>query len=275
LILSEILDEYKDSDDKRKIIKEFTNSIWKSKYRFKTYTKYYTYKVKENSLGNREDLIDLFNKYKVIEFTFCKSYFTKRMNPADYIRIHINNMYGFLVNKEVYLPKEYYKILLTPRDEYFKAINMIKNNEDIDCDEVRLRIESALNEAEQVKQIGIQKKLDIGWTDYKKLINTYIERIMNNYIPLHEYEQQHGWELNVKVDGWSEDNYIIRYFCKSLTGYLRNYVRDSKPKEVKQKKCKLCNKEIESNSNRQKFCAVCWKERSKELKRNWWNKQLF
>lgn len=107
------------------------------------------------------------------------------------------------------------------------------------------------------------------WTEYKKLISEYIERIFQNYIPSHEYEKKHGWEVRVNTDSWSEDNYIVKYFCKSLTGYMRNYVRDQKPKKDIEKNCVGCSKRIVANSNRQKYCNSCWKTiRNEQVRKN-------
>lgn len=260
-MLSEIIEKYQESNEYHmsEIIKEFTDLIWNSKYGFKTYKKYHIYKVNEDLLNNRNDLIQLFNKYKIIEYMVCRSFYDTELNPVDYIRIHINNMYGYLTSKDIYLSKEYYKLLLTPKHKYFATIDKIKNGEEINCDEIQIEIATALNEVEVIKEKSNNKKLDLKWLDYKKLINMYIERLFNNYIPPHEYEKKNGWEMHVNVDGWSEDNYIVKYFCKSLTGYLRNYVRNSKPKEVKKKKCIKCGTPIDNTNNKKKYCLTCAK----------------
>src|SRR5690606_14966227 len=112
--------------------------------------------------------------------------------------------------------------LKTPKQEYFKAV---KKRGNVNYEEVKERIEKALAEAEMVKKESIAKKIDMPFKDYKQLINGFIERIFNNYIPIEEYEKKHGWDFKVFVDSWSEDNFIIKYFCKSLTGYMRKYVK--------------------------------------------------
>lgn len=186
-MLSELLEDYKDTNDidqKNQLIAEFINMLWSSTYVFKKMKKQYTYKVNEELLKDRNDLLELFQKHKQIDITYCKSYYSKKLNSIDYIRIHINNMFGYLVDKNVYLPKEYYQLLLTPKKEYYETIKKIKNGESVDCNEIRNRIETSLVEAEQIKQLAVTNKIDLKWKDYKKLINTYIERLFNNYIPL-------------------------------------------------------------------------------------------
>jgi hypothetical protein len=163
-------------------------------------------------------------------------------------------MYGLLVDKDVYLPKEYYQLLLTPKREYYNTIELIKNGKNVSCEEINNKIQFSLMEAEQIKNEAQNKKINMKWYDYKNLISAYIERIFNNYIPVHEYEEKHGWEMKVNVDGWSENNYLIKYFCKSLTGYMRNYIKSLNKEE---KKCKNCGTKINPSSNRQKYCDVC------------------
>lgn len=256
-MLSELLEEYKETDKNKQVIREFTKLLWDSKYTFKKHKKYYKYEVDKEVFKDRQDLIELFEKYKLIEFTFCKSYYKKRLEHIDYIKIHINNMYAFLVDKTVYLPKEYYQLLLTPKNEYFTTLKALKNGEVVDYDKVNHKIEFSLMEAEEIKSQAIHNKINLKWSDYKDLINIYTERIFNNYIPPNEYEAEHGWEMKVNVDGWNEDNYIVKYFCKSLTGYMRNYVKSLNQEE---KKCKNCGKAIDTTSNRQKYCEKCKKE---------------
>ena len=260
LFLNELLDEYKNSDEKKKILDEFLLQLWSSKFTFKKYSRYFTYKVNNDLLGNNEELIELFNKYNKIEYKVAKSQYNKQLSSIDYVRIHINNMYGYLTDKDVYYKKEYYKLLLTPKNEYFKAINLIKNGEvnEIDICEIENKIIESLNKAEKIKTECINKKHNITWHKYKKLINGFIGRIFENYIPLHEYEKEHGWDMKVTVDGWNEDNYVIKYICKSLTGYMRNYIRDLKPKEIKIKNCVVCGETI-YGGNRKKYCDKCWK----------------
>jgi hypothetical protein len=259
-LLSELLEEYKTVENKQMVIDEFINLLWSSKYTLKKHKKVYSYEIDEEIFRDRQDLIELFSKYKLIEFTFCKSYYKKRLDYIDYIRVHVNNMYAYLVDTTVYLPKEYYQLLLTPKKEYFKTLSMLKNGEKVDYEEVKYKIEFSLIEAEEIKSQVLHNKINLKWSEYKKLINTYIERIFNNYLSPAEYENEHGWEMKVNVDGWNENNYIVKYFCKSLTGYLRNYMTSLKPKEIKKKFCVGCGKEIKSKSNRQKYCDDCKKK---------------
>lgn len=262
MFLNQILEEYKEADNKDVILNRFLDNLWHSKFTLHKYKKYYKYEINEQLLDNRIDLIELFNKYKTIEFTVCRSFYKNQiLKPIDYIRIHINNMYGYLVDKDVYYNKYYYDLLLKPKKEYYKITKIMKSNgnlDSIDYQEVKNNIEQALSEAEIFKEQSIAKKYNIKFSQYKKLINTYIKRIFDNYIPIEEYEKKHGWDANITVDGWSEDNYIIKYFCKSLTGYMRNYIKDLN--SGKYIECVNCGELIIPTNNRQKYCKSCWKE---------------
>lgn len=272
MFLNQLFDEYYETEDKQEIIKKFIDSLWKSKYRFSKYSKYYSYKVKDELLHNRDELINLFKQFENIEYKVCKSFSKKRLDSIDYIRIHINNMYGFLIDKDVYYSKEYYKLLLSPKQEYLKTVRLLKDGLEVDVDQIKNVIENKLVEAEKLKHSSIKKKINMTWSQYKKLIDSYISRIFDNYIPVHEYEKKHGWEMKVDVSYWSEENYIIKYFCKSLTGYLRNYVRDSKPKDAKIKKCIICQSEFECLSDKKLYCMKCKKNKQLEWQRNSMNK---
>ena len=280
MFLNEILDEYRDSDEVRKkeILNNFLELLWKSKCKYKKYRKYSTYKVNEKALNYREDLINLFNKFNKLEYTVCKSYYNKKLDFIDYIRIHINNIYGYLFDEDVYYAKEYYNLLFTPKKEYFKTINLIKNNRDFDINDVKNNIENAIKKAEEIKQKSINKKIKMKWSDYKKLVNSFIEKIFNNYMTIEEYEEKYGWDIRINIDGWSEDNYIIKYFCKSLTGYFRNYIREFRGFKYNDKiiHCIQCGIPIKQTSNRRQYCSSCWKKRHQELKNKWkrekWNK---
>ena len=267
-MLNELLEEYKDTDDKEAVLDEFLNMLWSSKYTLKKHKKYFSYNVNSVALGNDERLIELFEKHNHIELSFCKSYYKKKMNNIDYIRIHVNNMYGLLVDKNLYLPKAYYQLMLTPKKEYFHVTELIRNGQSVDYNEVRNRIDFSLTQAERIKTENNNRKINIKWSEYKKLINTHIKRLFENYMSPEEYEDIHGWQMKIHIDGWSENNYVIRYFCKSLTGYMRTYIRDSK---VKKKYCATCGIDV---SNRNRYCLSCYNVLRKE-NRSKYNKSYY
>jgi hypothetical protein len=272
LFLNHILDEYKEVDDSEKdrILNDFIGCLWNSKCFFRKYKRYYTYDIREEILDGRRDLIELFNKYTRIEYNVCQSYILKNLSSVDYIRIHINNMYGLLFDKDVYYDEEYYKLLKTPKNEYFKVVKYKKehgNVDNISIKKIKINIDSAFKKAEIIKQKSIDKKHNIKFEWYKNLINSSVRSIFNNYISVEEYENKYGWDLDIIVDGWHEDNYIISYFCKSLTGYMRNYIR--KIKTGKYRHCVNCGLLISPTNNKMKYCQQCAREAELEKYRRY------
>ncbi|MVP00808.1 hypothetical protein [Paenibacillus lutrae] len=261
MFLSELLEDYKESDEQRAILQAFVDRVWKSKCSSKKYERYYSFQICSASLDNREDLIQLFTSYNRISYTVFKSYYTQKIEPVDQIRIHLNNVYAFLCDPEVYYPKEYYSLLLTPKREYFKTVSQIKNGEKVEAPPIQAAIAQALEQAMNIRKQSIENKANLSWSEYKKIINSYIERIFSNYIPVEDYEKKHGWELRAPVDWWSEDHYAIKYMCTCITGYMRNYVRDRKPKAVKEKLCSLCKESFFYKSSKRLYCDSCKKQK--------------
>lgn len=265
--LTEILEDYKDGDDKLKkdILIDFKKKLWSSKCKFKKYTKKYSFIIDENIIL-RQDLKDLLSQYNSIEYMVNKSIYKSKMSSIDYIKVHINNLYGVKFDNDVYLYKKYYDYLLTPKKEYFKIINFIKQGGDeskIDIEHIEKNIIRSLELAKKEKMKSINRKCNLKWTEYKKLINKYIERIFNNFIPLEEYEDDDNWEIdNVIIDGWNEDNYIISYICTSLSGYIKNYCNSyfNIKKNKKYIYCINCGIPIEKINNKIKYCKLCAKK---------------
>lgn len=265
-MLNEILENYYEDQD-GEIIQDFKLSLWGSKYVFKKYKKKYTYEVNEEKLNNNKDLIELFKKYETVEVKYCKSFYKSNLDSIDYIRIHINNMYGYLVDDEVYLPREYYKLLNVPRNEYYKAIAYIEKGGVVNLEDIKSRIEDSFNKAEETKKERIDKKINLTFNEYMEIINIYIDRLFDNYIPPFEYEIKHGWELRNGVAGWSEDNYAVKYFCTSLTGYMKNYIKSLQPKEEKFKGCKSCGESFKYKSSKKLYCDKCRSKKQLEWQR--------
>ncbi|QSF43282.1 hypothetical protein [Paenibacillus tianjinensis] len=273
IYLNEVMQEYRDlrmESDKSAVIKDFTSNLWKSKCGFKKETKYFTFNVDHGLLEGRPDLIKLFEQYKNIEYKICKSFY-KQVDNIDYIKIRINNLYAYYIDKEVYRGKEYYSLLRKPRNEYFKALKLIKDGygDIIDSQEVEDVIKKSLSRAAEIKKEMTEIKLQMSWAEYKSLIDSSIVKIFKNYKTIDEYEEEHGWEQ--KVDAiWNEDNYIVKYFVKSIHGYLLTYIRDSKPKEEIKKYCVVCDEELQVTNNRKKYCNLCARDKHNEVKRRVW-----
>lgn len=254
-MLSELLEDYQEYNEDE-ALDEFIDLLWSSNYGLRTYKKYYTFQVEPTALNNDEKLIEIFKPYQSTEIQYAKTYHKDKPDSIDMIRIHINNMYMYLTNDDVYLKKEYYEEKLKPRSLYYETIKKLKSNELIDADYIKEQLELSQTIAEKYKLESQLKKIKLDFNAYKELINDYIYRLFNNYKPPYKYEQEHGWELKASHDGWNEDNYVVKYFCKSLTGYMMNHVNKLKPKN-RIKKCKLCDNQFSFKSSKKKYCDDC------------------
>lgn len=262
-MLNELLEDYQEFNEDE-ALEEFTKLLWSSKYGLRTYKKYYSFTIQESALNNNEELVKVFEPYQNIELKYAKSYYNEKMSSIDMIRIHINNMFMYLTDKEVYLSSDYYKQMKIPKQKYYDTIKDIKDKKDINIEELRLEIEQSVEKASILKEERIKSKINLSFKEYKEVINNYIIRLFNNYKTPEQYENEFGWELNVLNDAWHEDNYIVKYFCKSLTGYMMNYIRDNSHRK---KQCKSCCI-ILSNRNRSGYCKNCYQEyRKKYIKR--------
>ncbi|MCL1696277.1 hypothetical protein [Lysinibacillus sp. BPa_S21] len=255
-MLNELLEDYQEFNEDE-ALDEFIRLLWSSDYGCRTYRKTYAFKLQPELLNNNDELIKIFEPYQKIKIRHVISYYNDKPNSIDMIRIHINNMYMYLTNSEVYMSKEYFNFKIQPKKLYFKTIERIKNGEVVNIDEIRNQLLDFEKKTEELRLRDVGKKIELPFNEYKKIINGYIFRIFNNYKSPFEYEQENGWELNVIHDAWHEDNYIVKYFCKSLTGYMKNYIRNNKEKEIRKKKCNHCNEEFIIANNNQKYCTIC------------------
>lgn len=273
LYLYEIIEDYKECDsvDKQNdLFNLFCSSLWKSKNKRRIYTKTIKFKV-------RDDLIDsnigqIFNNWSIIEYKGYKA-MSKEDEWQDLIRQKINNLYTKYFDNDVILNKEYMDLLKTPKNLYYRWIK----GYDIDIDNLVNIIDEAITNANNVKIKYQKQKMKLSWDEYKKLIEIYLRKIFDNCITINEYENKHGIPNYLLLNEFStEDNFYIRYICKSLESYMRNYQKEyyniKRGRNKKYKHCQECGSLIESNGNNTKYCKECKEIKRKETKRNWWNK---
>lgn len=272
-MLNELLEDYQEYNEDE-ALEEFIKLLWASKYGLRTYKRYYSFKIQETALSNNQELIEIFKPYENIELKYAKSYYKEKMSSIDMIRIHINNMYMYLTDKEVYLSSEYYRQMKIPKQKYYETIKRIKDGEDVDFASLKSEVVNSMTKASILKEERVKNKIDLSFKEYKKLVNNYILRLFNNYKTPEQYEEEFGWEMNVLNDAWHEDNYIVKYFCKSLTGYMMHYTRDNQEKKYKSIKCKDCGTEILKDSRRVLYCKKCSTERRKLKAREYSRKSM-
>ena len=114
--------------------------------------------------------------------------------------------------------------------------------------------------------------MELSWSEYKKVIEGFFHRCFDNCRLIEDYEDKS--KLNTIYDFINEDNFYVKYFCKSLEGEMLKFqkqyfgVRDHK----KYNRCKICGKLIEKKGRNHKYCYDCKHKKQLEWQRNSMNK---
>lgn len=266
--LYEIIDEYKNTDseeEKNEIFKSFCSSIWASENKRRTYTKVIRFNVKENLINT--DVGQVFDTWSEVEYTGYKA-MSKETDWISLIRQKVNNLYTKYFDKEVILQKDYIYELSTPKRLYYQWIDGIE----MDSNELTDIIDDAIDKAEKLKVRYQKQKMDLSWNEYKQVIETFLQRIFNTCQVIDDYEDK--TKLVTLIDFMNEDNFYIKYFCKSLENHMKNYNKEyyslKRGRNKKYKRCKLCGSLIEAIGKNIQYCDECRKLKRLETKRNWW-----
>ena len=254
--LNEVFNTYyesKDNKQKHNIKEGFKKIVW-STLPYTKLDRHFSYMVSYNNIDD-ESVIKIFEKYRYMEYKLLKSrYNINKLDKEDLIKARINSNYGKYFDKEVYLKKEYYRALAQYKNIYY---NYLKGEVE------ELESEVSVNDeiVKRFKEESLQRKNDMTWSYYKSFVNMCLDKIFENYIPIDEKIKVAEFKPNHILD-WDEDNYILVYVNKSLNGYLKNYINETrgKRKQKKYKKCACCQKLIEIKSNKTKYCETCAKK---------------
>lgn len=260
--LYEIIDDYKHSDsDKEKsdIFKSFCSSIWSSENKRRVYTKTIRFSVRKDLL--QTDVGQVFDVWSEVEYTGYKA-MTKETDWCSLIRQKVNNLYTRYFDEEVILKKDYMNLLNTPKQLYYQWIDGIE----MDADELTTIIDDAIDDAQKLKVTYQKQKMELSWSEYKKIIEGFFQRCFDNCKLIEDYEKDSKY-CGI-YDFMNEDNFYIKYFCKSLESYMQNYqkqyyglyIKGSKDKKYKIKRCQSCGKMIEIKNKKDfstKYCNEC------------------
>lgn len=284
--------ESNNADEKKRLRKLFSKHLWKS-IPYKKGYRSFRFDVVDTLIDN-EEVAELFRKHQRIKYQVLKSrYDINKLSKLDLVRARINSNYGKYCDKDVYLDKDYYKHLAHIRNIYFNYIDGKYES----VEDVKNEVNNTYNKAMQLKEVAESGKLKMSWDEYQELIEGWLDRIFENYIPVDE-NPNIDWEDNMIWD-WDEDNCILCYINSSLNGYLKNYIRDTNKlkekiciqcgatiiqaktnqkycnecKSLKKKKndicCAECGVKIENPKPRQRFCELCRKEKDKQRHRRY------
>ena len=264
--LYEIIDDYKHSDsdeEKDDIFKSFCSSIWSSENKRRVYTKTIRFSVRKDLL--QTDIGQVFDVWSEVEYTGYKA-MTKETDWCSLIRQKVNNLYTRYFDKDVILKKDYMNLLNTPKRLYYQWIDGIE----MDTDELTTIIDDAIDDAQKLKVTYQKQKMELSWSEYKKVIEGFFQRCFDNCKLIEDYEKDSKY-CGI-YDFMNEDNFYIKYFCKCLETYMKNYqkqyyglyVNGSKNKGYKIKRCKTCGKMIKNTGNKKMYCDECAKNSKKE-----------
>lgn len=266
--LYEIIDDYKHSnsdEEKSDIFKSFCSSVWSCNNKRRVYNKTIKFSVKKDLLNT--EIGQVFNTWSEIEYKGYKP-MTKENDWCNLIRQKVNNLYTRYCDKEVILKKDYMNLLKTPKNLYYQWID----GTELNADELTTTIDNAIDDAEKLKITYQKQKMALSWNDYKKNVEEFFQRCFDNCRLIEDYENNS--KLNSIYDFMNEDNFYVKYFCKSLEGEMLKFqkqyfgVRDHK----KYKRCQLCGKLIEKTGKNHKYCDECKHKKQLEWQRNSMNK---
>lgn len=253
--LYEIIDDYKHSDsdeEKDDIFKSFCSSIWSNDNKRRIYTKTIRFSVRKDLLAT--DVGQVFDVWSEIEYKGYKS-MSKETDWCSLIRQKVNNLYTRYFDKEVILKKDYMNLLNTPKRLYYQWIDGVK----MDADELTIIIDDAIDDAQKLKITYQKQKMELTWSEYKKVIEGFFQRCFDNCKLIEDYEKDSKY-CGI-YDFINEDNFYIKYFCKSLESYMKNYNKEyyglKRGRDKKYKRCKICGRMIEKIHNRKIYCDDC------------------
>ncbi|MCD3319541.1 hypothetical protein G8V07_14225 [Clostridium botulinum D/C] len=222
--LTEVIDFYQNVDNeeqKMEIFNRFLKMLWNSKCKYRKYNKHIKFNLKGGVLQNPH-LCKIFEQYKDIQYPVIQSiYKNTSLESIDYIKIHINNLYAYNFDKDVYYNKEYYTLLYKAKKEYYNTLEHIEN---ININELEEKLKDTYNKASEIKAEYMSKKYDVNWEDYEEYINKCLRKTFNNYKSIEQLQEDGIWEDKFTSANWDEDNHVISYICNCLTGYVRDYI---------------------------------------------------
>lgn len=262
--LYEIIDDYKNANSaegKNEIFNSFCSSIWSSKNKRRIYTKQIKFKVRSDLLES--EVGQIFNTWSEVEYVGYKA----MSNDTDWcslIRQKINNLYTRYFDERVILKKDYMTLLKTPYNLYYRWIkgSEMNTNELIDV------IENSIYKAVELKSVYQKQKMKLSWSEYKNVIEEFLQRIFNNCKLIEDYENESL--TNKYIYNFStEDNFYVSYICRSLEGEMLKWQKEyyglQRGRNKQYKRCKECGALIEKTNNRIQYCNDC--KRKMELER--------
>ena len=262
--LYEIIDDYKNAnstEEKNEIFNLFCSSVWGSKNKRRVYNKQIKFKVRGDLLDS--EIGQIFNTWSEVDYVGYKS-MSGESDWCSLIRQKINNLYTRYFDEEVILNKDYMNLLKTPYKLYYRWIKGVE----MCADEITDTIESSIYKAAELKTVYQKQKMKLSWSEYKKVVEGFLRRAFDNCKLIEDYENECLTDKYI-YNFTTEDNFYIRYICKSLDGEMLKWQKEyyglRRGRNKQYKRCKECGALIENSHNRLQYCSDC--KRKMELER--------
>ena len=267
--LYEIVEDYKEtmsSEEKDELFNEFCSVLWQSKNKRRTYVKTIKFKVRDDLLNT--DVGKIFDAWSIVEYNGYKA-MSADNNWYDLIRQKINNLYTRYFDADIILNKQYMDLLKTPKNLYYRWTK----GYDVDIDNLECNIDEAISNAKVIKETCRKQKMQLSWNEYKNLVEKFLRKIFDSCVTINEYENKYGVSNYLLFNEFStEDNFYIKYICKSLDYYMRNYQKQyynlKRGRNKRYKRCKECGALIEATNNRVMYCKECAIKINREKTKN-------
>lgn len=273
--LFEVLDDYKTLENKDEIFNCFMNQIWRCKNSRQIKVDYIKFTMLPELIST--PVGQVFYQYMNVPYYSSKTQTTK-MDYVNLIRQKVNNIYNNYCDTRLCTRKNYMDLLHSPKVLYYR---MEKGKEEYDALELKEKLESNLQEADRLKEMYSKQKMDLSWKEFKPVVENILRKSFENYIPLDDFEDKTTFVLDTDI--WSEDNFIIKYFCKCLQHGIKDYqkkyyglYRKGKRSKQKYKRCIDCGKMLMVNikDNSTTRCKECQQIKNREYERiKKWNQR--
>lgn len=252
--LYEIMEDYKnaESDTKKEMIfKEFCASLWACPNKRRTYTKTIRFFIRKDLQNTK--IGQIFDTWSEIEYKGYQS-MTKETDWCSLIRQKINNLYTQHFDKEVILNRDYMYLLHTPKRLYHQWMGGME----MEAEELTSAINGVISKIDIIKSSCQEAKMQLSWTDYKKLTEKILQKIFQSCKLIDCF----GYDVPGTIYNFiNEDNFYIRYFCKSLECHMQNYTKEyyglKRGRNRQYIRCRLCQRLIEKTNNRMIYCRDC------------------
>lgn len=264
--LYEILEDYQEAsspETREAIFQAFCGRIWNCPNTRRVYERSISFRV--SPARRQTELGRIFQVWSDVPYLSNRR-LTKETGFEQLIRQKINNTYTQLFDDRVCSNREYMELLSTPKRLYFRWLK----GEIFTPEQLTILIDDAMEQALKVKETLSRQKMSLDWPDYQALVQDFLRRAFENYTPIDEYENNSEDDglLYVQTSGWNEDHFPIRYLCRSLDGYFRNYQKEyyQVRRGIPLKRCDACGALFEDHSRTRPFrlCPGCKVARTKE-----------